>query len=121
MEIYVDGNQVSSLNRLYKVKRPGPPQISYERRIGDRLQFRIATYGKLNELDGAPFVDEGLEEMTIYQRSTNPQYNIRYYYYEGLLKTPDPSMQNIVNVEFSVYDSYDVETVYENQFQYTIF
>ena len=67
VEIYVDGNQVSSLNRLYKVKRPGPPQISYERRIGDRLQFRIATYGKLNELDGAPFVDEGLEEMTIYQ------------------------------------------------------
>ena len=118
--VYVDGNKVSSLNRTYKVKRPGPPQITFEKRVGERLQFRIATYGKKNKLDGAPIVDEGLEDMTEYQKPSNPQYNVRYYYYEGLLKPPSETM-GVVNVEFSVYDAYDAESIYENQFQYTIF
>ena len=118
--VFVDGNKVSSLDRIYKVKRPGPPQITFEKRVGERLQFRIATYGTKNKLDGAPIVDEGLEDMTEYQKPSSPQYNVRYYYYEGLLKPPSETM-GVVNVEFSVYDAYDAESIYENQFQYTIF
>ena len=44
--------------------------------------------------------------MTEYQKPSNPQYNVRYYYYEGLLKPPSETM-GVVNVEFSVYDAYD--------------
>ena len=119
IRVFVDGNKVSALDRTYKVKRPGPPQIIFEKRLGDRLQFRVSTYGKKNKLDGTPIVDEGLEDMTEYQKPSNPQYNVRYYYYEGLLKAPSEIM-GVVNVEFSVYDTYDEESTYENQFQYTI-
>jgi len=117
INIFVNGIFINALKRTFEVKKPGPPLVTFQKRDGEKLYFRIATFGKKNSIDGNPIIDEGLRSINSYQKPSKPQDNISYYFYEAILKQPR-SQETDVNVEFTVYDDYDAEAIYENIFQY---